>query len=1060
VLIPDDSEDDVMLLLRTLRSHGFEPVHQRVEDREGMRAALDEAPWDVVLSDYAMPGFTGLDALRLLQERELDLPFIIVSDVLGEDAAVSVMKAGAHDYLMKGQLTRLGEAIEREMAQAELRAERRQAIAKLDHLNRSLRALRGVNRMVMKEKDAASLLERAASLLVETRGYKSALFALTDEDRQPVHVVERLTDPVSDAVIRPAGTADVIRCIERAWEASGPIVIVCDPGGCEGCAGNAERLGRIRLARRMEYGGRSWGVAIIALPASVEPDDEELALFDELVGDVAFGLHGLHVAAQERETQHRLQQVYANMIQGVVYHSADGAIIDCNVAAERILGLSRDQILGRVSSDPGWRALKESGEDYRADDHPAMITLRTGQPAHGVMGVRNSALGSVRWIRIHASPEYAAGRGTPPCVLATFEDITAQREAAAVLRASEAQHRALFEGAPVGIFKTRSSGEVLSVNPAMARILGFDDPARCIGHYRDLGQELYVSASRREEFVAALLAEGSVDDFEYEAHTRDGRRIWLTMSARIAERFADGTFTIEGFTRDITRRKQAEHQFQVFMEHTPWIAFMRAHDGTFLWANRRLTEFLGDPVGRADDFLPLDADSDELRKEMRAQDRRVVEEGATVTALEMCLPLRAGARYMDVFKFPVPVESGERVLGAVCVDVTERVTRQRQVREMERQVYQSRRMETVGRLAGGVAHDFNNLLTVINSYAAFVAEGLEPDDPLREDVDQIAAAGARATVLTRQLLAFSRRQVLEPRVVNLNEVLSDLAHLLQRLLGEDVELRMALAEELGVVSADPAQLDQVVMHLAVNAREAMPRGGVLEIATSNVMHGFAPAAAPRPAVLISVSDTGRGISPDVLDQVFEPFFTTQPRHQAAGLGLATVYGVVKQSGGDITVESEVDKGTCFSVFLPCVEEVDPGASLIPVPRSKTGASETLLVVEDEPGVRELTRRILDSAGYEVLTAANGAEGLAVFELQGARIDLVVTDVVMPQMGGREMVDRLHEARPGLPAIYMSGYTGDAILHHGVLAEGTHFIAKPFATAALLDKVRSVLGRRD
>jgi signal transduction histidine kinase len=378
----------------------------------------------------------------------------------------------------------------------------------------------------------------------------------------------------------------------------------------------------------------------------------------------------------------------------------------------------------------------------------------------------------------------------------------------------------------------------------------------------------------------------------------------------------------------------------------------------------------------------------------------------------------------------------------------------------QEQLVAAQRLEAVGRLAGGIAHDFNNLLSVIMTYGEFAIERLRARDPIREDIEQVVRAGRRAADLTRQLLAFSHKQIMEPRVTNLNDVIKGFEAMLRRLLGEDIDIEIHAASDLGNVLADPGHLEQVVMNLAVNARDAMPEGGKLTIETRNVEldQEYADghiAVKPGPFVQVSVADAGVGIPPEVRSQIFEPFFTTKEMGKGTGLGLSMVYGIVKQSGGHIWVYSEPGQGTTFKVYLP---RVDAEVVEREQPRRSAAASghETILLVEDEPMVRDSAERILTSAGYRVLVASNGGEALLLCEEHGARIDLVLTDVVMPNMSGQVLAERIEKLHPDLKVLFTSGYTDNAIVHDGVLDAGTQFIEKPFSVAALTAKVRSVL----
>ncbi|MES1173450.1 MAG: response regulator [Myxococcales bacterium] len=380
----------------------------------------------------------------------------------------------------------------------------------------------------------------------------------------------------------------------------------------------------------------------------------------------------------------------------------------------------------------------------------------------------------------------------------------------------------------------------------------------------------------------------------------------------------------------------------------------------------------------------------------------------------------------------------------------------------EEQLRQAHKMDAIGSLAGGVAHDFNNLLSIVLSYSELLADGLSPDDPMLADLKQISDAGVRAAGLTRQLLAFSHQQVLQPLVLDLNDAVTKLETMLRRVLGEDVELRTATAPRLYRILADPGQVEQVLMNLTVNARDAMPQGGTLSVETSNVELDAAfaqknPDVTPGPHVLLTVSDTGTGMDRATMRRVFEPFFTTKELGKGTGLGLATVFGIVRQSGGLILVESVLGTGTTFRVYFPRAEGElrRPGVSETP-PRNTLLGSETVLVVEDEDAVRALVRAILMKHGYRVLDARSGGDALLLCEDHTDPIDLLLTDVVMPRMSGRQLAERLRAVRPNMRTLFMSGYTNDAVVRHGVLKNTIDFIQKPITPDSLSRKVRAVL----
>ncbi len=380
---------------------------------------------------------------------------------------------------------------------------------------------------------------------------------------------------------------------------------------------------------------------------------------------------------------------------------------------------------------------------------------------------------------------------------------------------------------------------------------------------------------------------------------------------------------------------------------------------------------------------------------------------------------------------------------------------------LEEQLAQSQKMDAIGQLAGGIAHDFNNLLTVIMSYGSLLLSDLDEGDPRREDAQEIANAAARASGLTHQLLAFSRKQILEPRLMSVNDVVTGVEKLLRRLIGEDIELATTLEPELYSINADPGQLEQVLINLAVNSRDAMPDGGRLHITTANTFlsaeHGGRQlSAAPGQYIMLAVSDTGVGMSRDVQRRMFEPFFTTKGQGKGTGLGLATVYGIIKQSGGDVWIYSEPGKGTTFKVYFPRAGE---GRALHLVPEDTQASprgTETILVVEDDPALRALSERVLEANGYTVLLARNGIEALAIASGHDGHIDMVATDVVMPKMNGRPLVEKLTETRQGMRVLFMSGYTDDEVMRRGVIDGRTAFLQKPFTPPQFARKVREVL----
>ncbi len=411
-------------------------------------------------------------------------------------------------------------------------------------------------------------------------------------------------------------------------------------------------------------------------------------------------------------------------------------------------------------------------------------------------------------------------------------------------------------------------------------------------------------------------------------------------------------------------------------------------------------------------------------------------------------------RLLDLQPAVDPVEYGPgRAELVVLVDVTDRI-------RLEEQLRQAQKMEAVGMLAGGVAHDFNNLLTIITGYSQLVLNRLQTDDPNRLSIEQIIQASVRAAALTQQLLAFSRRQVLQPKVLDLNGLVASLSTMLRRLIGEDIDLRLSLGENLGRVHADPGRLEQILMNLAVNARDAMPKGGTLTLETANVYldeHYSSRHLSAKTGsyILLAVSDTGTGMDADTQARLFEPFFTTKGAGKGTGLGLSTVFGIVKQSGGSVQVYSEPGRGTSVKVYLPRVDQpaaVEPAG----IPRVTPSGTETLLLVEDDDMVRHLMRETLQREGYQVTDTADPGEALRISGDHRGTIHLLITDVIMPKLSGTEMAAMLVRERPDLKVLYISGYTDNAVVNSGLLHQEVAFLQKPFTPAALVEKVHEVL----
>lgn len=661
--------------------------------------------------------------------------------------------------------------------------------------------------------------------------------------------------------------------------------------------------------------------------------------------------------------------------------------------------------------------------------------------------------GYIVWVLLSVSLVWDT-QGQPVHFIGQIQDITGRRLAEDRLRETQNRYRNIIE-ATFDAIAIHENGVILEVNEAYAEMFGYTVP-EVIGKH-----VLEFVAPESRGLVMESVQRGVNAPYEAVKIRKDGTPIYCEVIARPYE--YQGRHVRLAAIRDITARKKAEAEagraqalLGSIVEHSPTMFFVKdATDLRFVLFNKAGEDLVGykreELIGKNDyDFFPKDeADF------FTAKDREVLASGRLLEIPEEPIQTRhKGLRYLRTLKVPILDQDGRpQYLLGLSEDITDR-------KQLEEQLRQSQKMEAVGQLAGGVAHDFNNLLTGILGYCDLALDRIAGQDPLRSDIGEIKKAGDRAAALTRQLLAFGRRQVLQPKVLDLNLVVADLERLLRRLIGEHIALSTQLAPALGRVKADPGQVQQVLMNVVLNARDAMPQGGRLTIETANVQAGqIGPnqhgSIQPGPYAMVEVTDTGCGMNAGTLERIFEPFFTTKEIGKGTGLGLSTVYGIVIQSGGCLEVQSEPHRGTKFSIYLPCVEEAAESAPGLQAPEVTAGVG-TVLLVEDEDIVRSMVRSVLDQNGYRVLEARGGNEALHLAQQHEGTIDLLLTDVVMPLMSGPEVVRRLLPLRPNMKVLFMSGYAGDDVVAHGLSVKGNVFLQKPFTPSVLLSKMREML----
>ena len=678
-------------------------------------------------------------------------------------------------------------------------------------------------------------------------------------------------------------------------------------------------------------------------------------------------------------------------------------------------------------------------------------------------------------------------------------------------KAAEEKYRTIFENAVEGIFQTTPDGHYLNINPALARMHGYDSPEELIESTTDIQHQIYVDSDRHEEFKNLLETQGEAKGFVTQFYRKDSSTFWASMNAR-AIRDDSGTLRFyEGTIEDITGRKRAEEEIQqnydtqttvnsilrlsleniplkeilsrtltlilsipwlvfesrgcIFLvEDTPEVLVMKAQNGLAKPIQMSCAQI---PFGKC--LCGRTASTGEIYFTDHIDDSHEVTYEGIIPHGHYCVPIMLGGRILGVLN--IYVKEGHRrnqreeeflsAIGNVLAGIINHKRTEKEMAALQEQLRQSQKMEAIGQLAGGVAHDFNNLLTVIKGYSQLSLMQLNEGNPLRGKIEEIQKAADRAASLTRQLLAFSRRQVMEMRVLDLNAILGDLDKMLQRIIGEDIELRTVLAEDLGRVRADPGQIEQVIINLAVNAKDAMPNGGKLTIETANVdldeeyARNHVAVTLGR-YVMLAVSDTGVGMVPEIRERIFEPFFTTKEKGMGTGLGLSTVYGIVKQSGGNIWVYSEPGHGTTFKIYLPQVDEPPEEMVEKVMKEELPRGSETILIVEDNEEVRKLAMSVLEKQGYNVLEASNGDDALHLPKERKESVHLILVDVVMPGISGRQLVEQFKEVSRDCKVLYMSGYTENGIVHHGILEKGMNYIQKPFSVDGLARKVREVL----
>jgi two-component system, cell cycle sensor histidine kinase and response regulator CckA len=794
--------------------------------------------------------------------------------------------------------------------------------------------------------------------------------------------------------------------------------------------------------------------------------ERDIALLQDLAASAVTEIELRREIAQRRQAElgkrdsdEQLHNTFEQVGIGMALISLDGRWLRVNRVLSEMLGSAPDDLIG-------YPAESRTHPDDVPADREAVRILSAGECRTYTMEKRYlSPDGDVVWGLVNVSLVSNA-EGQPSHLIATIQDITERKRSETALRLREERYRLAAQASKAVIRQWELATDTLNWDEGIGSLLDYQRTD--LGDTADWWYDK-IHPDERERIVESIDAAVSQGEAnwaeEYRFRRADGSYALIQDRASILRDQSGRPTRLVAAMVDVSQDRRGERRLEEVLDALPFGIWVLDPEGRIVMANATSREIWGATPATIDELggyqawwtatgQPVQPGEWGATRALQRGDSSVDEEvvvqtpGGTVrTILNSAIPLR---------------DAGGEITGAVSItqDVTEKKAREAADLQRQEELQQTHKMEAIGRLAGGIAHDFNNLLTGILSYSDLILQELRPHDPIRADVEQIRDAGQRAAGLTRQLLAFSRRQLLQPRVVSLNTTVTELEPMLQRLLGNDVALETNLAPDLGNVLVDPGQVEQVLVNLVLNAREAMPQGGHLRLTTANAQldeaaGGQDDGGQPGAYVTLTVSDTGVGIDAVTQARIFEPFFSTKHAASGRGLGLATVYGVVEQSGGYITLESAPSMGASFTIYLPRYWGPEPAVGTADQRMPEVG-TETLLLVEDEAAVRASVRRLLEWHGYTVLEARNGADALRIYEANEDGIDLVLTDVVMPEMGGHELVERLRARRPNLRVLFMSGYTERTLTRNGSMPSGTGFVEKPFTVETLMRRLREVL----
>ncbi len=1050
ILHLEDDPDYAELVRAMLENGGFEANLLWVSSRAEFMTALRE-PFDLILSDYHLPNFTGLAALHLAREKAPDTPFILVSGTAGEQAAIECLKCGATDYVLKQWPDRLVPAMERAVREA---AEHRTRLAAEQELARRecyFRALTENTLDVLTILDIQGVITYCSASTLRVLGHEPREFCGRNvfEFLHPADL-PRVREAFEHGLHHPSETVTVefrFRHGNGVWRRLESVAQnLLNDATIGGVVVNSRDVTERKRAET-----RAAVLARLGRDLNSATSREAAAHIIKDSADTLFGWDAFALLLHNEATQQTDSVLVVDTIDGQrkeLPRSCESG--QPSPLVQRIITHGAELIL-REKPDTLLPDADPFGDKARPSASLMFVPIRDGNRVIGVLSIQSYTLLAYTNEDLETLQVLADHCG------GAVERIWAEQ----TLRETQDRLSGLFENSPDAIFVEDLSGRVLDVNPAACRLHGRTREELLGHHVCDLSPpELH------ETVLANLsrLSHGDLQQIEGVSLTADGRHIPVEIRTSRIDYAGQPALLLH--VRDLTERKHAESALRdsELLFSSVWensVDGMRLTDenGIIAAVNEAFCGLVGlrrDQL-EGQPYTVIYAESED-REQLLEKYRQRFRDRVIERQIQRRLTLHNGLTVdlEDTNSF-VEMPGRTPLLLGLFRDLTLQ-------KRLEDQLRQSQKMDAIGQLAGGVAHDFNNILTIIQGHASLLLAANNLAGPAWRSAQQIGQAAERAAGLTRQLLTFSRRQVMQPRRLDLNEVVSNLTKMLGRILGEDIALRLNYWPQPPLVMADASMVEQVLLNLVVNSRDAMPKGGQLNLRLSIVdvdakhleQH---PEAHLGQFVCLEATDTGCGIKRENMRRVFEPFFTTKEVGKGTGLGLATVYGVVKQHQGWIEVESTVGRGTSFRVYFP--RHCEAGATVEPKSNEPTirGGSETILVVEDEHNVRELVCAILEGHGYKVIQAASGPKAVEVWSKERAAVDLLLTDLVMPDhMNGRELAERLWQDEPRLPVIFTSGYSADVVGKDFVLRHGLNYLQKPYHPQKLAITIREVLDK--